>query len=169
MVLTRTKFDLHFTGPSTKVGSTSDPHEATSHQKHQCDEDQIRDDLIIEDVESRENSFDDVEDDPHDLPKDAPEDVPQDKTARDDVGGKDRPEKLDHMLTRIEAVMTPMTKGTPDVQTPPTTDAPKRVYPKDPGTSNPRKDKGKWIASETSKKTPSAKQQKKSKNVNQPQ
>uniref|UniRef100_A0A803QNV0 Uncharacterized protein n=1 Tax=Cannabis sativa TaxID=3483 RepID=A0A803QNV0_CANSA len=72
-------------------------------------------------------------------------------------------------MTRMEVVMKALTKGNPNVQTPPTIDAPGRVNLKDLGTSNPRKDKGKRIVGETLKKTPSTKQQKKSKIVDQPQ
>uniref|UniRef100_A0A803NPR5 Uncharacterized protein n=1 Tax=Cannabis sativa TaxID=3483 RepID=A0A803NPR5_CANSA len=72
-------------------------------------------------------------------------------------------------MTRMEAVMIALTKGTPNMQIPPITDAPERVDPKDPRASNPIKDKGKRIVGETSKKTPLTKQQKKSKTVDQPQ
>uniref|UniRef100_A0A803PMK5 Uncharacterized protein n=1 Tax=Cannabis sativa TaxID=3483 RepID=A0A803PMK5_CANSA len=72
-------------------------------------------------------------------------------------------------MTRIETVMTALTKGIPNVQTPPTTDDPRRVDPNDPRTSNPYKNKGKEIMGDTSQKTPTTKQQKKSKTVDQPQ
>uniref|UniRef100_A0A803PPU6 Uncharacterized protein n=1 Tax=Cannabis sativa TaxID=3483 RepID=A0A803PPU6_CANSA len=71
-------------------------------------------------------------------------------------------------MTRMEAMMTALIKGTLGVQTPPTTDAPERVDSKDLETSGLRKDKGKGIIVETSKKTPSTKQQKKSKTVDEP-
>uniref|UniRef100_A0A803Q5V3 Uncharacterized protein n=1 Tax=Cannabis sativa TaxID=3483 RepID=A0A803Q5V3_CANSA len=71
-------------------------------------------------------------------------------------------------MTRMEAMMIALTKGIPNVQTNPTTNDLGRVDLKDHGNSNPRKDKGKGIIGETLKKTPSTKQQKKSKVIDQP-
>uniref|UniRef100_A0A803NLD1 Uncharacterized protein n=1 Tax=Cannabis sativa TaxID=3483 RepID=A0A803NLD1_CANSA len=72
-------------------------------------------------------------------------------------------------MTRIEVVMTALTKRNTTMQTTPITDAPRRVDPKDPRTSNPHKDKRKRIIGETLRKAPSTKQQKRSKIVDQPQ
>uniref|UniRef100_A0A803PYW1 40S ribosomal protein S24 n=1 Tax=Cannabis sativa TaxID=3483 RepID=A0A803PYW1_CANSA len=63
-------------------------------------------------------------------------------------------------MTRMEAVMTALTKIAPNVLAPPTIDAPKKANPKDPGTSSVCKDKGKGIVVEEPKKTPSTKQPK---------
>uniref|UniRef100_A0A803PMS2 Uncharacterized protein n=1 Tax=Cannabis sativa TaxID=3483 RepID=A0A803PMS2_CANSA len=152
MVVTQTKCSLHFTGPSTKAGDTKDLNEVTSHHKG---EGRNRDDPIVKDGESRENIYGDVEDDPQDTPKD---DHHQDKAVV----------VLEERINSTKAVMIALTKGNQTAQTTPTNDAFKKADPKDPGTSNPRKDKGKGKIGETSKKASQTKQRKKSKIANQP-
>uniref|UniRef100_A0A803QHK9 Uncharacterized protein n=1 Tax=Cannabis sativa TaxID=3483 RepID=A0A803QHK9_CANSA len=131
-----------------------------------------------------------------DTPEDIPKDDPQNKTVDDDLREKNQLNKLDPVVimakqllsaesrlthqdqfneillrkvTRMEGVMTALTKETPPyVQAPPTTDASERAHPKDPGTSGLRKDKRKGIVVEIPKKTTSTNQHKKSKTINQP-
>uniref|UniRef100_A0A803P9V8 Uncharacterized protein n=1 Tax=Cannabis sativa TaxID=3483 RepID=A0A803P9V8_CANSA len=109
--------------------------------------------------------------DKEDQNEDALGDDIQDKTANDNVGGKDKPSKTDPMIIMVkkfqliknrisqqdkfnEIILEKMIRI---------------VDPKDSGTSNPHKDKGKRIMGDTSKKTLTTKQQKKSKIFNQPQ
>uniref|UniRef100_A0A803QBZ4 Uncharacterized protein n=1 Tax=Cannabis sativa TaxID=3483 RepID=A0A803QBZ4_CANSA len=129
------------------------------------------------------------------IPSGDKKDQNEDKIANDVAGEKDKPNESNPMvimarklqltesklsqydqlnaillrkMTRMEIVMTVLTKRNPAVQTAPTTDALRRVDPKDPRTYNPHKDKRKRVIDETLKKDHSSKQQKKSKTVSQP-
>uniref|UniRef100_A0A803QCP3 Uncharacterized protein n=1 Tax=Cannabis sativa TaxID=3483 RepID=A0A803QCP3_CANSA len=167
MVLTRNKFGLHFTNPNAKAGDTKDQNEATSHHKDQLGKDTDLDARVVEDDELGKNSSDDVEDDPQDSLKDDPRDTLKDDCQDKFVDDQFNVIMLDKM-TRIEVVMIALTNGNPTAQMPPANDAAEKTDPKDLGTSNPRKDKGKGKVGETLKKASQTKQQKKSKTVSQP-
>uniref|UniRef100_A0A803QK47 Uncharacterized protein n=1 Tax=Cannabis sativa TaxID=3483 RepID=A0A803QK47_CANSA len=101
--------------PRARAGDSSYPQEVTSRQKSRRDEDQNRDDPIIEDAKPGESSYEDAEE----------------KSQSDDK------------MTKMEVVTTALTKLSPDVLAPPTTDAPEKSNPKDPETLGVHKDKGK--------------------------
>uniref|UniRef100_A0A803PB53 Uncharacterized protein n=1 Tax=Cannabis sativa TaxID=3483 RepID=A0A803PB53_CANSA len=144
----------------------------------------LEDDPIIKDAESGESSSEDVEVNTDDVPEDMHEDNHQYKAAKNNAGEKSQPDESDPVvimarqlqltekrlsqqdqfneillgtMTKMEAIMTALTKTVPDVQALPTTNAPKKADLKDVGTSGVCKDNDKGIAIEEPKKTPSMK------------
>uniref|UniRef100_A0A803Q7P5 Uncharacterized protein n=1 Tax=Cannabis sativa TaxID=3483 RepID=A0A803Q7P5_CANSA len=120
-------------------------------------------------MQNLESNFRDAEVNTKDVPEDMHEDDPQDKVAANDVGENSKPDESNPVMTRMEIVMTVLTKLSPDVQAPQTNDALEKADPKDPRSSSICKDKGKAIAVEELRKTPSTKYPTKSKAADQPQ
>uniref|UniRef100_A0A803NQZ5 Uncharacterized protein n=1 Tax=Cannabis sativa TaxID=3483 RepID=A0A803NQZ5_CANSA len=76
MVLTQNKSTLHYTDSNAKARDTKDLNEVTCRHKDQRGKDLNLNNPIIEDDESEENSFDDLEYDHQDTPKDDHQDMP---------------------------------------------------------------------------------------------